>query len=220
MGQKLWDPPAELVENALMTKYMRSLGRGFESYEELHRWSVEELEAFWASIWDHFGVTGGYRWVIDDVFSIGPEAGFVDLGETKSKEFIEQPGLMTESARVSVKNKAALLGVNAKWMLGHAWSVGARAGLTHTWIRAEAHVEGQVYVPPYAGSFATSSKYSSHDNGYYGAVNVGYDFTRHTGVSVGYEYYHNEYHALGGDFDAPTIRQNIGVWAASFEYRF
>jgi acetoacetyl-CoA synthetase len=66
MGQKLWDPPAELVENALMTKYMRSLGRGFESYEELHRWSVEELEAFWASIWDHFGVTGGYDEVLSD----------------------------------------------------------------------------------------------------------------------------------------------------------
>ena len=36
----------ELVENALMTKYMRSLERGFESYEELHRWSVEELEGY------------------------------------------------------------------------------------------------------------------------------------------------------------------------------
>src|SRR5215217_5604976 len=66
MGQKLWDPPAELVENALMTKYMRSLERGFESYEELHRWSVEELEAFWASIWDHFGVAGGYDEVLPD----------------------------------------------------------------------------------------------------------------------------------------------------------
>src|SRR5215211_675210 len=66
MGQKLWDPLAELVENALMTKYMRSLERGFESYEELHRWSVEELEAFWASIWDHFGVAGGYDEVLPD----------------------------------------------------------------------------------------------------------------------------------------------------------
>src|ERR1044072_544814 len=33
MPTKLWDPPRELVENALMTKYMRSLDRGFESYE-------------------------------------------------------------------------------------------------------------------------------------------------------------------------------------------
>jgi acetoacetyl-CoA synthetase len=66
MGQKLWDPPRELVENALMTRYMRSLGREFGSYAELHRWSVEELEAFWASIWDHFRVEGGYDAVLAD----------------------------------------------------------------------------------------------------------------------------------------------------------
>jgi acetoacetyl-CoA synthetase len=66
MGQKLWDPPRELVENALMTKYMRSLDRGFESYEELRRWSVEDLEGFWASIWDHYGVEGGYDEVLPD----------------------------------------------------------------------------------------------------------------------------------------------------------
>jgi acetoacetyl-CoA synthetase len=64
MGQKLWDPPRELVENALMTTYMRE--RGFESYEELRRWSVEHLEEFWASIWEHFGVEGGYDEVLPD----------------------------------------------------------------------------------------------------------------------------------------------------------
>lgn len=168
-----------------------------------------------------FGITGGYRWLIDDVFSIGPEAGFVDLGETTSRASLELPGISRESARGSVKNKAALLGVNAKWMLGHAWWIGARAGFTHVWIRAKSELEGENYEPPYAGSFATSSKYSSHDNGYYGAVSVGYDFNRHTALSLGYEHYRNNYHAFGGgDFDTPSVRQNIGVWSASFEYRF
>jgi acetoacetyl-CoA synthetase len=65
--EKLWDPPAELVERARLTEYMRWLeaerGLRFENYEELWRWSVDELEAFWSSIWDFFGVQadGGYE---------------------------------------------------------------------------------------------------------------------------------------------------------------
>src|ERR687897_312343 len=66
MGQKLWEPPAKLVENALMTRYMRSLDRGFESYEDLRRWSVEDLEGFWASIWEFFEIEGGYDEVLGD----------------------------------------------------------------------------------------------------------------------------------------------------------
>ena len=56
----LWEPSAELVENARLTEYRRWLAaeRGVEldGYEELWRWSVEDLEAFWRSIWDYFGV--------------------------------------------------------------------------------------------------------------------------------------------------------------------
>jgi acetoacetyl-CoA synthetase len=66
MGQKLWEPPPELVEGSLMTKYMRWLDRGFGSYEELRRWSVEDLEGFWASIWDFFAVEGSYKQVLAD----------------------------------------------------------------------------------------------------------------------------------------------------------
>jgi len=56
----LWEPSAELVENARLTEYRRWLAaeRGVEldGYEALWRWSVEDLEAFWRSIWDYFGV--------------------------------------------------------------------------------------------------------------------------------------------------------------------
>jgi acetoacetyl-CoA synthetase len=58
--EKLWEPPAELVERARMTEYMRWLQAErdlrFEGYEELWRWSVEDLQGFWDSIWDFFGV--------------------------------------------------------------------------------------------------------------------------------------------------------------------
>ena len=56
----LWEPSAELVENARLTEYRRWLAaeRGIEldDYEALWRWSVQDLEAFWRSIWDYFGV--------------------------------------------------------------------------------------------------------------------------------------------------------------------
>ena len=59
-AEKLWDPPAELVENARLTEYMRWLegerGRRFADYDELWRWSVDDLEGFWSSIWDFFEV--------------------------------------------------------------------------------------------------------------------------------------------------------------------
>jgi acetoacetyl-CoA synthetase len=58
--ERLWSPPPERVERAGITRYLRWLrderGRHFDSYEELWRWSVDELEAFWSSIWDFCGV--------------------------------------------------------------------------------------------------------------------------------------------------------------------
>ena len=66
MPTKLWEPPEELVENALMTRYMRWLDKGFETYEDLWRFSVEDLEGFWASIWDFFEVDSEYESVLPD----------------------------------------------------------------------------------------------------------------------------------------------------------
>ncbi len=68
--EKLWEPSANLVERARMTEYMRWLAteRGLEldGYDDLWRWSVEDLEGFWSSIWDFFEVQadGGYDRVL------------------------------------------------------------------------------------------------------------------------------------------------------------
>ena len=60
-GELLWTPSPDAVERSSMTRYMRWLEaeRGLDfggDYHALWRWSVDELEDFWASIWDHFEV--------------------------------------------------------------------------------------------------------------------------------------------------------------------
>ena len=56
----LWTPSPERVERAELTRYARWLAdrHGVETsgYHELWRWSVTEIEAFWASIWEYFDV--------------------------------------------------------------------------------------------------------------------------------------------------------------------
>jgi acetoacetyl-CoA synthetase len=56
----LWEPTAGDRERAEMTRFMRFAGgrRGapFADYDELWRWSVAEVEEFWASIWEFCGV--------------------------------------------------------------------------------------------------------------------------------------------------------------------
>jgi acetoacetyl-CoA synthetase len=52
----LWTPTAERIESSELTRYMRRLDRGFEAYDELWQWSVDEIEAFWASLWEHFEI--------------------------------------------------------------------------------------------------------------------------------------------------------------------
>jgi acetoacetyl-CoA synthetase len=56
----IWEPTPESIERAHITRYMRWLererGLRFADYQALWRWSVTDLEGFWSSIWDFFGV--------------------------------------------------------------------------------------------------------------------------------------------------------------------
>jgi acetoacetyl-CoA synthetase len=56
----LWEPPADARASTNVGRYLDWLeerrGLRFESYEELWRWSVDDLPGFWGSIWEHFGL--------------------------------------------------------------------------------------------------------------------------------------------------------------------
>jgi acetoacetyl-CoA synthetase len=59
-GDVLRTPAADVRTATEIGRYLSWLaaerGLDFPGYEELHRWSVEDLDGFWASIWDFFGV--------------------------------------------------------------------------------------------------------------------------------------------------------------------
>jgi acetoacetyl-CoA synthetase len=59
-GQLLWTPGAEQLNSSRLVQYQQWLSdeRGVHThgYTDLWRWSVENLEQFWLSIWDFFGI--------------------------------------------------------------------------------------------------------------------------------------------------------------------
>src|SRR3712207_558345 len=59
-GNLLWQPPAELKESTVITRYMRWLeenrGLSFGDYNELWGWSVDDVEGFWSSLWEFLEV--------------------------------------------------------------------------------------------------------------------------------------------------------------------
>jgi acetoacetyl-CoA synthetase len=70
-GTLLWQPSAERREASQIAHYMRWLadrkGRKFDSYQALWQWSVTDVEAFWASLWEYFPIRASapYTSVLD-----------------------------------------------------------------------------------------------------------------------------------------------------------
>ncbi|HWU61734.1 MAG TPA: acetoacetate--CoA ligase [Ensifer sp.] len=71
-GDILWTPSEDFVANSGMTRFMawlkNSRGLSFDSYSDLQRWSCDDIEGFWAAIWDYFEIMsdGPYQSVIDE----------------------------------------------------------------------------------------------------------------------------------------------------------
>ena len=60
VGQILWQPSQQWVDNSNLHKYRIWLKQHrnleFSSYQELRRWSLEHLDDFWQTIWDYFKI--------------------------------------------------------------------------------------------------------------------------------------------------------------------
>ncbi|MDE1858290.1 MAG: acetoacetate--CoA ligase [Thaumarchaeota archaeon] len=56
-GKLLWQPDSNFVRRTNMhayAKWLESRGLRFKGYDELWRWSVDDLEGFWGSVWKYF----------------------------------------------------------------------------------------------------------------------------------------------------------------------
>jgi acetoacetyl-CoA synthetase len=60
MNDILWQPSPERVQAANLTRFMAAVGREWGAsptdFPALHRWSVEEPERFWRSVWSFCGI--------------------------------------------------------------------------------------------------------------------------------------------------------------------
>ena len=72
MKEPLWAPSKECIQKSSMSRFMTFVnerhGVYFNSYRELYQWSVTEIAAFWADLWEFSGVIAsrGFDRVIDD----------------------------------------------------------------------------------------------------------------------------------------------------------
>ncbi len=135
MNKKLWTPGAERIAEAPITAFMgaveREHGVAFNgNYQRLHRWSVEEPEAFWQAAWDFAGVEAfsrgdkvlenpdalpGARWFPQAELNFaanllryrGGQTALVSLLENGERRALSRDELYREVARVAAGLRAA-----------------------------------------------------------------------------------------------------------------
>ncbi len=65
-GELLWEPSEAVKKSASITHYLdwlsREKGLRFAGYHELWEWSVRNLEDFWESLWDYYGIVASTRY--------------------------------------------------------------------------------------------------------------------------------------------------------------
>ena len=72
MGKLLWKPTPERVQSSNMYDFMQRINerysKAFESYPDLHRWSVDNISQFWEAMWEYAQVIASqpYACVVDD----------------------------------------------------------------------------------------------------------------------------------------------------------
>ena len=52
MKDPLWVPSKERIRDSLMYEFMQGCPENFDSYFDLHEWSIRDMESFWSQFWD------------------------------------------------------------------------------------------------------------------------------------------------------------------------
>ena len=73
MAKLLWKPSEEKIKSSNMYRFMSAVNdkyhQDFNEYASLYKWSVENIDAFWETMWDFADIIASkpYDQVIDDV---------------------------------------------------------------------------------------------------------------------------------------------------------
>jgi OmpA-OmpF porin, OOP family len=148
----------------------------------------------------------GYLWNAQS-FTWGVETGYVDLGQIAGTNYglISSLGGPYDPLRINVRTDGEILGGVFKAHFGdNGWFFSSRAGWIHT----------QTYATEHDALGFGSAKANASDNGFYVGAGIGYDFSRHFGVSLNYDLYHSQ---------APGIWQGhfgTSMYGGTAEFRF
>ncbi|MGY5853731.1 MAG: acetoacetate--CoA ligase [Candidatus Thorarchaeota archaeon] len=72
MRTPLWTPSNQTIENANITQFMKSINTyhnlNLSSYDDLYKWSIGNIENFWAAMWNFGGIVASQKHtsVVDD----------------------------------------------------------------------------------------------------------------------------------------------------------
>lgn len=128
MRKPLWVPSEERVKHANVTRFIsfvnEKYGLGLSSYNQLYRWSVENIPDFWATMWEFAQIKASRKYdvVVDDLrkfpgarWFIGAKLNFAEnllkykdnhealifKGELQKSERISYPELYDSVARLA-----------------------------------------------------------------------------------------------------------------------
>jgi acetoacetyl-CoA synthetase len=135
----LWQPSPERVASTNIARFMTTLGERtgarLADYRTLHRWSVENREAFWSAVWDEFGVIGekGERVLVNDrmpgaTFFPDAQLNFAEnlLRRSGEGEAIVFRGEDKLEARLTWAELHALVSRLQQWLSSQGVTVGSR----------------------------------------------------------------------------------------------
>jgi len=109
-GKLLWEPEPAYARKTNITAFMKWLerkGRPFRTYDELWRWSVDDLEGFWGSVWKYYDVADADYPVLQDRRMPGTrwfEGSEVNFAKRVLESTFEGTAIISKTERRSPKS--------------------------------------------------------------------------------------------------------------------